>query len=184
MRRLSRAWSGTCGKVVSRQLRDWPVATGSVGCVITRCRPCAKGRPPFRLTPSVFATARWLRSYLGFGQDVRGERVLRWRQLERRVDGQGHTAGACSGASLGLLLATPEAVLMDNAPDSMSTVARRPRSARGVFPLPGRPSDEQGRELARLYFEEPGVRFRRYQRHEQRRERRRKRRHPPREPSG
>jgi transposase-like protein len=58
----------------------------------------------------------------------------------------------CSGASL-VISADHKEVLMDNAPDSTSTVARRSRSARGVFPPPRKLSDEQERELARLYPE-------------------------------
>ncbi len=50
-------------------------------------------------------------------------------------------------------VSTPEEVLMDNASDSTSTVARRSGSTRGVFPPPRKLSDEQERELARLYSE-------------------------------
>jgi hypothetical protein len=50
-------------------------------------------------------------------------------------------------------VSTPEEVLMDNASDSTSTVSRRSGSGRGVFPPPRKLSDEQERELARLYSE-------------------------------
>jgi hypothetical protein len=50
-------------------------------------------------------------------------------------------------------VSTPEEVLMDNASDSTSTVSRRSGSTRGVFPPPRKLSDEQERELARLYSE-------------------------------
>jgi transposase-like protein len=48
---------------------------------------------------------------------------------------------------------TPEEVLMDNASDSTSTASRRSTGTRGVFPPPRKLSDEQERELARLYSE-------------------------------
>jgi hypothetical protein len=50
-------------------------------------------------------------------------------------------------------VSTPEEVLMDNASDSTPTVSRRSGSTRGVFPPPRKLSDEQERELARLYSE-------------------------------
>jgi transposase-like protein len=63
------------------------------------------------------------------------------------------TNGAHSNGVSTNHVSTPEEVLMDNASDSTSTVSRRSGSARGVFPPPRKLSDEQERELARLYSE-------------------------------